>query len=77
MNLIKLPGVTLRFFVVRELLSRIYALSSVKFPSLKLWLCKKRTNMNYEEERERILDDDVSMWLSLNIEQFDNTEYCS
>ena len=28
-------------------MSRIYALSSVKFPGLKLRLCKKRTNIRY------------------------------
>ena len=37
----ELPDVTLRFFVATQLLSRIYALSSVKFSGLKLWLCKK------------------------------------
>ena len=37
----ELPDVSLRCFVVRQLLSRIYALSSVKFSGLKLWLCKK------------------------------------
>ena len=39
---------TLRCFVARRLLSRIYALSSVKFPDLKLRLCEKETNMRYE-----------------------------
>ena len=34
-------GVTVRCFVARQILSRIYALLSVKFPGLKLWLCKK------------------------------------
>ena len=33
--------VSLRSFVVKQLLSRIYALPSVKFSGLKLWLCKK------------------------------------
>ena len=37
----KLPDASLRCFVVRQLLSCIYALSSVKFSGLKLWLCKK------------------------------------
>ena len=37
----ELPNVSLRCFVVRQLLSCIYALSSVKFSGLKLWLCKK------------------------------------
>ena len=37
----ELLGVTLRCFVARQLLSRIYALLSVKFPGLKLQLCKK------------------------------------
>ena len=37
----ELLGVTLRCFVARQLLSRIYALLSVKFPGLKLRLCKK------------------------------------
>ena len=37
----ELPDASLRCFVVRQLLSRIYALSSVKFSGLKLWLCKK------------------------------------
>ena len=32
--------VSLRSFVVKQLLSRIYALPSVKFSGLKLWLCK-------------------------------------
>ena len=36
----ELPDVSLRCFVVRQLLSHIYALSSVKFSDLKLWLCK-------------------------------------
>ena len=35
------PDVSLRCLVARQLLSRIYALSSVKFPGLKLRLCKK------------------------------------
>ena len=43
----ELLGVTLRCFVARQLLSRIYALSSVKFFGLKLRLCKKRTNIRY------------------------------
>ena len=43
----ELLGVTLRCFVARQLLSRIYALLSVKFPGLKLRLCKKVTNMKY------------------------------
>ena len=37
----ELPDASLRCFVVRQLLSRIYALSSVKFSGLKLWLCRK------------------------------------
>ena len=37
----ELPDVSLRCFVARQLLLRIYALSSVKFSGLKLWLCKK------------------------------------
>ena len=37
----ELPDVSLRCFVVRQLLTCIYALSSVKFSVLKLWLCKK------------------------------------
>merc|ERR1711934_1281201 len=37
----ELLGVTLRCFVARQLLSRIYALLSVKFPGLKMRLCKK------------------------------------
>ena len=40
----ELLGVTLRCFVARQLLSRIYALLSVKFPGLKLRLCKKNDN---------------------------------
>ena len=40
----ELPDASLRCFVVRQLLSRIYALSSVKFSGLKLWLCKKSDN---------------------------------
>ena len=43
----ELLGVTLRCFVARQLLSRIYALLSVKFPGLKLRLCKKMTNIRY------------------------------
>ena len=43
----ELPDVSLRCFVARQLLLRIYALSSVKFSGLKLWLCKKVTNMKY------------------------------
>ena len=42
----ELPDVSLRCFVVKQLLLRIYALSSVKFPGLKLRLCKK--NDKYE-----------------------------
>ena len=38
---IEVPDLSLRCFVARLLLSLIYALSSVKFPGLKLWLCKK------------------------------------
>ena len=37
----ELPDVSLRCFVATQLLLRIYALSSVKFSGLKLWLCKK------------------------------------
>ena len=37
----ELPDVSLRCFVARQLLLQIYALSSVKFSELKLWLCKK------------------------------------
>ena len=37
---------SLRCFVARQLLLQIYALSSVKFPHLKLWLCKR--NDKYE-----------------------------
>ena len=37
----ELPDVSLRCFVARQLLLRIYALSSVKFSGLKLRLCKK------------------------------------
>ena len=37
----ELPDASLRCFVVRQLLLCIYALSSVKFSGLKLWLCKK------------------------------------
>ena len=37
----ELQYVSLRGFVARQLLLRIYALSSVKFSGLKLWLCKK------------------------------------
>ena len=33
--------------VARQLLLQIYALSSVKFPHLKLQFCKKMTNMRY------------------------------
>ena len=36
----ELPDVSLRCFVVRQLLSPFYALSSVKILGLKLWLCK-------------------------------------
>ena len=36
----ELPDVSLRCFVARQLLLRIYALSSVKFSGLKSWLCK-------------------------------------
>ena len=36
----ELPDVSLRCFVATQLLLRIYALSSVKFSGLKLWLCK-------------------------------------
>ena len=34
-------------FVARQLLLQIYALSSVKYPHLKLRLCKKMTNMRF------------------------------
>ena len=37
----ELPNVSLRSFVARQLLSCIYARSSVKFSGLNLWLCKK------------------------------------
>ena len=35
------PECNIRCFVVRQLLLCIYALSSVKFPGRKMWLCKK------------------------------------
>ena len=55
----ELPDVSLRCFVARQLLLQIYALSSVKFSELKLWLCKKCDKyevwVNQKEKTEKSL----------------------
>ena len=45
-----LPNIDLRCFVVRQFLSRIYALLSVKFSGLKLCEYKKMTNIRYASQ---------------------------
>ena len=55
----ELPDVSLRCFVARQLLSQIYALSSVKFPGLKLRLCKK--NDKYEVCLDSIASDLIGL----------------
>ena len=53
--------ITLRCFVARHLLSRIYALSSVKFLGLKLRLCKKRDEVWVDEDDLEVDEDDVEV----------------
>ena len=58
-----LPDVGLRCFVVRQLLFRIYALSNVKFPDLKLRLCKISGMQRTEELRILVVDNDY--WIDV------------
>ena len=55
----ELPDVSLRCFVERQLLFQIYALSNVKFPHHKQWLCKKMKNMRYDNMTIYMIADDI------------------
>ena len=59
----ELLGVTLRCFVARQLLSRIYAILSVKFPGLKLRLCKK--DDKYQVWQDRCPASSGSKWANV------------
>ena len=50
----ELPDVSLRCFVARQLLLRIYALSSVKFQASNCGCVKKVTNMMYGSSHLRV-----------------------
>ena len=71
----ELLGVTLRCFVAKQLLLRIYALSSVKFPGLKLRLCKKNDKYQvwFPWKNDMKVEIKMEFWILLNIRFFNRS----